>query len=67
MNEILERSLKYLKNLKIDEDTKKFLIEISYGDARFILNVLDSLKDEVGDKEVQISYEDINRFLSTKK
>jgi len=67
MNEILERSLKYLKNLKIDEDTKKFLIEISYGDARFILNVLNSLKDEVGDKEVQISYEDINRFLSTKK
>lgn len=67
MNEILERSLKYLKNLKIDEDTKKFLIEISYGDARFILNVLDSLKDEVGDREVQISYEDINRFLSTKK
>ncbi len=67
MNEILERSLKYLENLKIDEDTKKFLIEISYGDARFILNVLESLKDEVGDKEVQISYEDINRFLSTKK
>ena len=25
------------------------------------------MKDEVGDKEVQISYEDINRFLSTKK
>ncbi|HRU73662.1 MAG TPA: replication-associated recombination protein A [Caldisericia bacterium] len=67
MNEILERSLKYLENLKIDEDTKKFLIEISYGDARFILNVLESLKDEIGDKEVQISYEDINRFLSTKK
>jgi len=67
MNEILERSLKYLENLKIDEDTKKFLIEISYGDARFILNVLESLKDEVGNKEVQISYEDINRFLSTKK
>lgn len=67
MNEILERSLKYLENLKIDENTKKFLIEISYGDARFILNVLESLKDEVGDKEVQISYEDINRFLSTKK
>ena len=67
MNEIFERSLKYLENLKIDEDTKKFLIEISYGDARFILNVLESLKDEIGDKEVQISYEDINRFLSTKK
>ncbi|HON84267.1 MAG TPA: AAA family ATPase, partial [Caldisericia bacterium] len=65
MNEIFERSLKYLENLKIDEDTKKFLIEISYGDARFILNVLESLKDEIGDKEVQISYEDINRFLST--
>ncbi|MGC9089736.1 MAG: replication-associated recombination protein A [Caldisericia bacterium] len=67
MNEILDNCLRYLKNIKMDEDTKKYLIEISYGDARFILNVLESLKDEFGDNEVKINYEDINKFLSTKK
>ncbi len=67
MNEILDNCLRYLKNIKMDQDTKKYLIEISYGDARFILNVLESLKDEFGDNEVKINYEDINKFLSTKK
>jgi len=67
MNEILDKCLVYLKNIKIDEDTRKFLIDISYGDARFILNVLESLKDEFGDNKVKINYEDINKFLSTKK
>lgn len=67
MLEIIDKCLKYLKNIKMDEETKKFLIEISYGDARFVLNVFESLIDEFDEKEVQINYEDINKFLSTKK
>lgn len=67
MYEILERGLNYLKTIKMDEETKKYIIEISYGDARFILNILESLKDQFEDREVKINYEDIVKFIQSKK
>lgn len=67
MRTILDKALNYLTNLKMGDDVKDFLIELSNGDARFILNILESLREEYEDKEVQIKFEDINKFLSTKK
>ena len=41
---IYERSMDFLENpLKLDEDTKTFLIELSDGDARYLLNMVQSL------------------------
>lgn len=67
MKIILDKALNYLNNLKMSEEVKDFLIELSNGDARFILNILESLNEEYENKEVEITYEDINKFLSTKK
>ncbi|MBC7194821.1 MAG: AAA family ATPase, partial [Caldisericia bacterium] len=67
MNEILNRALNFIKNIKFDEKAKDFLIEISNGDARFMLNVFESVYSEFKDKEVQVKLEDLQKFLITKK
>jgi putative ATPase len=67
MNEILNRALNFLKNIKFDDKSKEFLIEISNGDARFMLNVLESLEEDFKNKEREIKLEDLKEFLSTKK
>ncbi len=67
MNEILNRALNFLKNIKFDNKSKEFLIEISNGDARFMLNVLESLEKDFKDKETIIKLENLKEFLSTKK
>lgn len=67
MNEILNRALNFLKNIKFDDKSKEFLIEISNGDARFMLNVLESLEEDFKNKETIIKLENLKEFLSTKK
>jgi putative ATPase len=67
MNEILNRALNFLKNIKFDDKSKEFLIEISNGDARFMLNVLESLEEDFKNKEREIKLENLKEFLSTKK
>lgn len=67
MEKILENALKILENIELDEDSKNYLIEISNGDARFLLNVLENIKAEYKDKKVKISVNDLENFLITKK
>lgn len=67
MIEILENALKFLENIEIDDVAKDFLIEISNGDARFMLNVLENIKDEYKDKKIKIDVENLKNFLITKK
>jgi putative ATPase len=67
MNEILNRALNFLKNIKFDDKSKEFLIEISNGDARFMLNVLEFLEEDFKNKETIIKLENLKEFLSTKK
>ncbi len=67
MNEILNRVLKYIKILDIEDNAKEFLIEISNGDARFMLNVIESIFEEFKDIKTIIKLEDLKKFLTTKK
>ncbi|MCX8095816.1 MAG: replication-associated recombination protein A [Caldisericia bacterium] len=67
MNKILDRSLNFLGNIEIEDDAKRFLIEISKGDARFMINILENIKDEYKDEKVKINYENLKKFLITKK
>lgn len=67
MKDILERALKFLENIDLDFITKEFLFEISNGDARFMLNVLESIKDEYKDEKIKIGFDELKKFLITKK
>lgn len=67
MKVILERALKFLENIDLDFVAKEFLIEISNGDARFMLNVLESIKDEYKDEKIKIGFDELKKFLITKK
>lgn len=67
MNEILNRALNFTQNIEFDEEAKDFLIKISNGDARFMLNVVESVYSEFKEKEVKVKLEDLQKFLITKK
>lgn len=67
MKDILERALKFLENIDLDFVAKEFLIEISNGDARFLLNVLENIKDEYKDEKIKIGFDELKKFLITKK
>lgn len=56
--EIINRALKYKnKSNFLDNKTKQFLVESAYGDARYLLNILEDLLNLFSDEE-QISFEE---------
>lgn len=67
LKRILDNALKFLENIEFNDESKNFLIEISHGDARFLLNVLESIKDKYKDERVKININDLQEFLITKK
>lgn len=67
MEKIIDRALEYLKTIKLEKIVKDFLVEFSNGDARFVVNILESLKDEFGEREIEVKIENLRDFIDTKK
>jgi len=63
MRIILEKGLKET-GIELDEEAKNFIVELSKGDARFLLNILESLE---GDIKKSFTKEEIKNFVLSKR
>lgn len=75
LERVMERSLKYLKekegiSLILTDDARKLLISLADGDARFLLNSIETLiriYGNAGSKAITITQEEITKALATER
>jgi len=63
MKSILEKGLKET-GIELNGEAKDFIVELSRGDARFLLNILESLE---GDIKKSFTKEEIQKFVLSKR
>jgi len=63
MRSILEKGLKET-GIELNGEAKDFIVELSKGDARFLLNILESLE---GDIKKSFTKEEIQKFVLSKR
>jgi len=64
LNQIIDKTLKYLK-IKIDEDARKFLVDLSNGDGRAIISILE-IAGQIVNKSSIINITDIEEAAQKK-
>lgn len=65
LNEIIDRGLKYLK-LKMDKEARQFLLEMSNGDARSLLTILEIASNLHPSKNISLKGGDIEEAAQRK-
>ncbi len=65
LEEILNRALKKLKNVQIDDEAKQMIIESANGDARILLNTIEDLSSQ--SKKIDRKLIEKSKFLKVLK